>query len=87
MSYLIQVYEWQNNWGSGLSTKEFAQIHELDKTITHYATDESASAKSSPAVSLYDLNTREDDFKKVRKIRKNIFHLFLSLIFLDFMYH
>ncbi|XP_060562500.1 uncharacterized protein LOC132722087 isoform X1 [Ruditapes philippinarum] len=59
-----KVYEWQNNWGSGLSTKEFAQIHELDKTITHYATDESASAKSSPAVSLYDLNTREDDFKK-----------------------
>ncbi|XP_053378586.1 uncharacterized protein LOC128548179 [Mercenaria mercenaria] len=58
------VYEWKTDWGSDLTTREFAQVHKRDRIITHYATDEGALAKSSPAVTLYDLDFRNNDFDK-----------------------
>lgn len=63
--FWFQVYEWRTDWGSSVFTRELAQVHDVDKTVIHYATDEGLGSRSAPTISLYDFSFTSTNFQKV----------------------
>ncbi|KAL4220741.1 hypothetical protein ACF0H5_021135 [Mactra antiquata] len=58
----MNVYEWKRDWGEGSTTREFAQLHQDDRTIVHYSTEINLK-NYIPTISMHDYKFESTGFE------------------------